>query len=121
MAVREAKGNKVNYLIIFLSGLVLLITAFLVFTHRKNIYGNYELKEIIPTKNNLKFYPMRKRKGRNTLFKVYRNCASFRKYLVRDNVDTWKKFIKNSKLDYDIISDQTIELGESFDYKMIVL
>lgn len=123
MAVREAKRLKVNYLIIFLSGLVLLITAFLVFLLIvKNIYGNYELKEILPTKNNLKFLSDEKKGKAGILYSKYTEIMlpSGSTWL-RDNVDTWKKFIKNSKLDYDVISDQTIELGEHFDYKMIVL
>ncbi|TSA28129.1 MAG: hypothetical protein D4R68_04505 [Ignavibacteriales bacterium] len=123
MAVREAKGLKVNYLIIFLSGLVLLITAFLVFLLIvKNIYGNYELKEILPTKNNLKFLTDEKKEKAGILYSKYTEIMlpSGSTWL-RDNVDTWKKFIKNSKLDYDVISDQTIELGEHFNYKMIVL
>lgn len=123
MAVREAKGLKVNYLIIFLSGLVLLITAFLVFLLIvKNIYGNYELKEILPTKNNLKFLSEEKKEKVGILYSKYTEIMlpSGSTWL-RDNVDTWKKFIKNSKLDYDVISDQTIELGEHFNYKMIVL
>ncbi|MFA5805349.1 MAG: hypothetical protein WC879_11965 [Melioribacteraceae bacterium] len=123
MAVREAKGLKVNYLIIFLSGFVLLITAFLVFLLIvKNIYGNYELKEILPTKNNLKFLTDEKKRKAGILYSKYTEIMlpSGSTWL-RDNVDTWKKFIKNSKLEYDVISDQTIELGEHFDYKMIVL
>jgi len=123
VAVREAKGLKVNYLIIFLSGLVLLITAFLVFLLIvKNIYGNYELKEILPTKNNLKFLTDEKKEKAGILYSKYTEIMlpSGSTWL-RDNVDTWKKFIKNSKLDYDVISDQTIELGEHFNYKMIVL
>jgi len=123
VAVREAKGLKVNYLIIFLSGFVLLITAFLVFLLIvKNIYGNYELKEILPTKNNLKFLTDEKKRKAGILYSKYTEIMlpSGSTWL-RDNVDTWKKFIKNSKLEYDVISDQTIELGEHFDYKMIVL
>ncbi len=123
MAVREAKGLKVNYLIIFLSGAVLLITAFLVFLLIvKNIYGNYELKEILPTKNNLKFLTDEKKRKAGILYSKYTEIMlpSGSTWL-RDNVDTWKKFITNSKLEFDVISDQTIELGEHFDYKMIVL
>jgi hypothetical protein len=123
VAVREAKGLKVNYLIIFLSGFVLLITAFLVFLLIvKNIYGNYELKEILPTKNNLKFLTDEKKRKAGILYSKYTEIMlpSGSTWL-RDNVDTWKKFIKNSKLEYDVITDQTIELGEHFDYKMIVL
>ncbi|MEK6552590.1 MAG: hypothetical protein AABZ54_03980, partial [Bacteroidota bacterium] len=93
MAVREAKGLKVNYLIIFLSGLVLLITAFLVFLLIvKNIYGNYELKEIIPTKNNLKFLSDEKKEKAGILYSKYTEIVlpSGSTWL-QDNVDTWKK------------------------------
>lgn len=123
MAVKEAKGLKVNYLIIFLSGLVLLITGVLVFLLIvKNIYGNYELKEIIPTKQNLKFLSSEKKGKVGILYSKYTEIMlPAGSTWLRDNVDTWKKFIKNAKLDYDIISDQNIELGEHFDYKMIVL
>ncbi len=123
MAVKAAKGLRVNYLIIFLSGLVLLITAILVFLLIvKNIYGNYELKEILPTKNNLKFLSDQRKDKIAILYSQYtENMLPSGSTWLRDNVDTWKKFIKNDKQDYDIISDQTIELGKHYNYKLIVL
>ena len=123
MAVKAAKGLRVNYLIIFLSGLVLLITAILVFLLIvKNIYGNYELKDILPTKNNLKFLSDNKKGKIAVLYSQYtENMLPPGSTWLRDNVDTWKKFITNDKHDYDIISDQTIELGEHYNYKLIVL
>ena len=123
MAVKDARGLKVNYLIIFLSGLVLLITSFLVFLLIvKNIYGNYELKEIIPTKNNLKFLSDQKKNKVAILYSKYTEIMLPAGITwLRDNVDTWKKFVSNDKLEYDIISDQSIELGEHFEYKLIVL
>ncbi len=123
MAVKEAKGLRVNYLIIFLSGLVLLISAILVFLLIvKNIYGNYELREILPTKENLKFLSSEKRAKVGILYSKYtENMLNPGSTWLKDNVDTWKQKIKDAKLDYDVISDQTIELGEHFDYKLIVL
>jgi hypothetical protein len=124
VAVKDpARGLRVNYLIIFLSGLVLLITAFLVFLLIiKNIYGNYEIKEILPTRNNLKFLNESKKEKVAILYSKYtENMLTVGSTWLKDNVDTWKKFIKNAKMDYDIISDQTIELGKHYDYKMIVL
>lgn len=123
MAVKEAKGLKVNYLIIFLSGLVLLISALLVFLLIvKNIYGNYELKEILPTKENLKFLSSEKKGKAGILYSKYtENMLNPGSTWLKDNVDTWKQKIKDAKLDYDVITDQTIELGEHFEYKLIVL
>jgi hypothetical protein len=123
VAVKEAKGLKVNYLIIFLSGLVLLISAVLVFLLIiRNIYGNYELKQILPTKENLKFLSDEKKGKAAILYSKYTEIMlPAGSTWIRDNVDTWKKFIKNAKMNYDVISDQNIELGEHFDYKLLVL
>ncbi|MBA4405789.1 hypothetical protein C0389_00800 [bacterium] len=123
MAVKEARGLKVNYFIIFLSGLVLLISAVLVFLLIvKNIYGNYELREILPTKENLRILSDEKKGRAAILYSKYtENILDPGSTWLRDNVDKWKEFIRGAKLNYDVITDQTIELGEHFDYKLIVL
>ncbi|KAF0151169.1 MAG: hypothetical protein FD143_2204 [Ignavibacteria bacterium] len=124
MAVKEAaKGLRVNYLIIFLSGLVLLITGALVFLLIiKNIYGNYEIKEIIPSKQNLDFFSSVKKEKAAILYSKYtENMLEPGSTWLRDNVNSWKERIRNAKLDYEIISDQTIERGEHYEYKLIVL
>jgi len=123
VAVKEARGLKVNYLIIFLSGSVLLISAVLVFLLIvKNIYGNYELREILPTKENLKISADEKREKAAILYSNYtENMLPAGSTWLRDNIDKWKEFIRGSKVNYDIITDQTIELGEHFNYKLIVL
>ena len=124
MAVKEAaKGLRVNYLIIFLSGLVLLITGALVFLLIiKNIYGNYEISEILPTKKNLSFLSADKKEKAAILYSRYtENMLEAGSTWLRDNVNTWKEKIKNAKLNYDVISDQTIELGQHYEYKLIIL
>jgi len=122
VAVKEAgRGLRVNYLIIFLSGLVLLITAILVFMLIvKNIYGNYEVTEILPTKKNLRFFDEERKYKAAILYSQYtENMLNTGSTWLKDNVDTWKRFVGNSKIKYDVISDQTIELGEHFNYKLM--
>lgn len=124
MAIRdESRGLRVNYLIIFLGGLVLLITGILVFLLIvKNIYGNYEIKEILPTKDNLKFLSDTKKGKIAILYSRYtENTLPAGSTWTKDNVDTWKKFVSNAKENYEIISDQTIELGKHYEYKLIIL
>ncbi len=123
MAIKEAKGLKVNNLIIILSGLVLLISAVLVFLLIvKNIYGNYEIREILPTKINLKISADDKKEKAAILYSKYtENMLPSGSTWLRDNIDIWKKFIRGSKVSYDVISDQDIELGEHFSYKLIIL
>ncbi|MEG8945517.1 hypothetical protein [Rosettibacter firmus] len=124
MAIIENRGLRVNYLIIFLSGLVLVITGILVFLLIvKNIYGNYDLKEILPTRDNIKSISSNlKSKKVAILYSQYtENMLPAGSTWLKDNIDTWKRFLRNFKINYDIISDQTIELGEHFEYKLIVL
>jgi hypothetical protein len=124
VAIRnESRGLRVNYLIIFLGGLVLLISAILVFLLIiKNIFGNYEIKEILPTKNNLKFLSDSKKSKVAILYSRYtENTLPAGSTWTRDNVDTWKKFVSSAKENYEIISDQTIELGKHYEYKLIIL
>jgi peptidoglycan/xylan/chitin deacetylase (PgdA/CDA1 family) len=40
---------------------------------------------------------------------------------LNDNISTWKKFLGDQKLKYEIISDQDIEAGKHHQYKLIVL
>lgn len=124
MAVTTPRGLRVNYPIIFLSGLVLLITGILVFLLIvKNIYGSYEIKEILPTKENLQAYSSENKSVKAAiLYSSYtENMLPSGSTWLKDNVDTWKKFVKNYKMPYDVISDQAIELGEHFGYKVIIL
>ncbi|MCK5087518.1 MAG: hypothetical protein KAQ90_08355, partial [Melioribacteraceae bacterium] len=114
-------GLRVNYLIIFLSGLVILIAAILVFLLIvKNVYGNYEFSEILPTKENLEKFTYAEKAG--ILYSVYtENMLDDGDTWIQDNLDTWTTFMKNINMKYDIISDQDIELGKHYKYELLVL
>jgi peptidoglycan/xylan/chitin deacetylase (PgdA/CDA1 family) len=120
---REPKGLRVNYLIIFLSGLVLLAAAILIFMLVvKNVYGNYELSEILPSRENLNVLTWDKQKKVAILYSNYtENMLPEGSTWISDNIDTWETFIKASRMNYDLISDQIIELGEHFEYPVIIL
>lgn len=123
MAVKGSKGLKVNYLIIFLSGLVLLTTGILVFLLVvKNVYGNYEIEEILPTKENISIITGDPAKKVGILFSDYtQNMMPEGSTWLSDNVSTWEHFIRSMNINYDIISDQTIEKGEHYKYQLLIL
>ncbi len=118
---RSKSGLRVNYLIIILSGLVFLIGGILVFLMIiKNVYGNYELEEILPTKENLEKFSY-KEKAAVLYSKYTENMFEPGNTWLSDNIDAWERFIKGIKMDYDIITDQDIELGKHFNYKLLML
>jgi len=124
VAVKKSKGLRVNSFIIFLSGLVLLTGGILVFLLIiKNVYGNYEIEEILPSEDNISnIVTVEKQKTVAILFSDYtQNMMAEGSTWLSDNVDTWESFLTSIKWSYVIISDQDIETGRHFEYPMVIL
>lgn len=123
MAVGKFKGVSVNYLIIFFSGLVLLVAGVLIFLLvLKSLYGNFDLKDILPTPKNLSYFFDDRENNVAILYSGYTEAILPEgNTWVSDNVDSWENFAKGTKLFYEVIDDQTIELGEHFKYDLIIL
>jgi hypothetical protein len=115
------KGLRVNYFIIFFSGLVILMASILSFLLIiKNIYGNYELAEILPSRANINEYRNKAKIG--ILYSNYTaNMLGDDVTWVQDNVDTWKEFLKNLKIKYEVFSDLDLEEGNHLKYSAIIL
>ena len=120
-AVAESiKGLRVNYSIIFLSGLVILIAAILTYLLIiQNVYGNYELSEIIPSQKNLKAFQYSSKVG--ILYSQYTANMLSNENWVENNIDTWKTFLANMNIDYEVFSDLDLEEGKHLEYNLIVL
>lgn len=99
------KGLRVNYIIIFLSGLVILIASILTYLLIiQNVYGNYEISEILPSEKNLKEFQYSSKVG--LLYSQYTyNFLGGDEDWVANNIDTWKDFLTNMKIDYEVFSD----------------
>ncbi len=117
----KQRSLKVNYLIIFLGGLVLLTMGVLVFLMVvQNVYGNYELEEILPTKENLEAFAYEEKAA--VLYSEYtENMLPEGSTWMSDNIDSWESFLKAIKMDFDFITDQDIELGGHRKYKLLIL
>ncbi len=115
------KGLRVNYFIIILGGLVILIAAILTFLLiLKNIYGNFEVSEILPTRENLVEFRYSEKVG--LLYSNYTaNMLGSDVTWVQDNLDTWKEFLKNMKIEYEQFSDLDLEKGKQYNYNLIIL
>lgn len=115
------KGLKVNSLIIFFSGFGILIASVLVFLLIvKNVYGNFELSEILPSKDNISNYSEIEKAA--LLFSTYtENMEDEGDTWVQDNLNTWMNFLTKFNIPYDIITDIDVEKGKHFNYKLLVL
>ncbi|MCU7503874.1 MAG: hypothetical protein HF314_12405 [Ignavibacteria bacterium] len=114
---------KVNQLMIILTGLVILTAAVLIFLFIiKGVYGNYNISEILPTRENLSLLSSDGESSAAILYSKYtENLLPQGSTWLNDNINTWKNFLRSSKIRGEVISDQAIELGEHFKYKLLIL
>ena len=123
MAVKKLFGIRINQFFIILSGLVIIISAILVYYFiLRGIYGRFDTSEFLPDSNIIEDFLFGSEPEVAILYSKYtENTLPVGSTWLNDNISTWKKFLDDQKLKYKIISDQVIEDGKHFKYKLIVL
>ncbi len=123
MAIDSTKGVKINYLIVLLSGFLLLGGGVLVYLLvMQGIFGNFEISEVLPTKENLRFLWEDRKKAVAILYSEYteKSLPEGSTWL-SDNVDAWERFLSSAKTTFDVLDDVDIERGKHNDYQLLVL
>ena len=123
MAVKNFYGIRINQFFIFVSGFVILISAILIyFFILRGIYGRFDTSEILPNYKIIEDLLFGKEPEVAILYSKYtENTLPVGSTWLNDNISTWKKFLDNLDINYEIISDQKIENGDYQNYKLIVL
>jgi len=123
VAVNKILGVKVNQFFIIISGIVILISAILIYYFiLRGVYGRFDVDDILPNQLVIEDFLFGKSPDVAILYSKYtENTLPIGSTWLNDNLPTWKKFLGNLNLKYDIISDQTIENGEHLNYKLLIL
>ncbi len=123
MAVKNLFGIRINQFFIFFSGIVIIVSAILVYYFiLRGIYGRFDTSEILPNSNFIEDFLYGKEPEVAILYSKYtENTLPVGSTWLNDNISTWKNFLGNLNLKYEIISDQIIEDGDCKKYKLIVL
>lgn len=124
MAVNQKLfGLKVNQLFIILSGLIILASAILIYYFiLRGVYGRFETSDLIPKSEVIEDFLFGKEPEVGILYSKYtENTLPTGSTWLNDNISTWKKFLTNLNLKYEVISDQAIENGNHLKYKLIIL
>lgn len=88
----------------------------------RGIYGRFDTSEILPDSNIIEDFLFGKEPEVAILYSKYtENMLPIGSTWLNDNISTWKKFLGDQKLKFEIISDQDIEAGKHYQYKLIVL
>jgi len=119
----KSRRGKINQPVILLSGLIILALAVLTyFLIMRNIFGNFSTSSIFPDFRKFSDYFSGKKPSVAVLYSAYtENMLPEGSTWLKDNISTWKKFLADSKTSYEIITDDVIETGNHFDYRIIVL
>ena len=122
MEIKKKKGQINQGLIVF-SGLIFLIGAVLTyFFILRGVYGSFNTKELIPDSKVIKSLFTSTKATVGVLYSQYtENMLPEGSTSLYDNINTWERFLDNSKTKYDIITDKTIELGQLYKYDLLVL
>ncbi len=119
----NSSAYKTNPFIVFLSGLIVVALSILVYLLViRNVYGRFDSSELTPDANVLKSLLLGSEPEVAILNSGYTsNLFPEGSTWQNDNITTWKKFISNLDIKYEVIDDATIERGEHLKYKLIVL
>ena len=123
MAVKKLFGLRINQFFIFFSGLIIIVSAILVYYFiLRGVYGRFDTSEFLPNSNIIEDFLFGKEPEVAILYSKYtENTLPVGSTWLNDNIATWKKFLGDQKLKFEIISDQNIEEGDLLKYKLVVL
>ncbi len=123
MALEETKKRNVSQAGIIISGILILLGAVLVYLYvLQGVFGRFDAKELIPGTKAVSETFSAEKPTAAILYSIYtENILPEGSTWLSDNINTWKKFLDNNKISYDIISDASIETGKLKNYSMLVL
>ncbi len=123
MALINKKKGSVNQLVILISGVVILLGAILIYLYvLQGVFGRFDAKELIPETKSVENILSSKKSTVAILYSRYtENILPEGSTWLNDNINTWKKFLDNNSLNYDIISDASIETRKLNGYQLLVL
>lgn len=123
MEIEQKKYHSSNVVVLFLSGLFIVFLSVLVFLLiLKSVYGRYTTANLLPDVSSLEDLLF----GTNP--EVALHISGYTKNMLpagdnhlEENIKTWKKFLSNTNLRFEFISDEQIEKNEHTKYKILVL
>ena len=123
MAVDRNRQHKSNLVAILFSGIIVIGLALLVYLFvLKSVYGRFSTADMMPNFDILKNFIFGSDIKVAILYSDYtKNMMPDGSSWLEDNVETWKKFLDNIELEYNIINDETIEKNLHNDYELIIL
>jgi peptidoglycan/xylan/chitin deacetylase (PgdA/CDA1 family) len=116
-------GIKINFLFLFLSGIIILLSSILIYLFvLRGVFGKFSVYDLLPTEQTIKNFFYGKSNDTAILYSDYtQNVLPKGSTWLIDNISTWKKFLSNLNVNYEIIDDKKLESDDISNYKLIIL
>jgi len=116
-------GLRINFLFLFLTGIIILFSSILIYLFvLRGVFGKFSVYDLLPTEQTIKNFFYGKSNDTAILYSDYtQNVLPKGSTWLVDNISTWKKFLSNLNMNYEIIDDKKIESEDISNYKLIIL
>jgi peptidoglycan/xylan/chitin deacetylase (PgdA/CDA1 family) len=123
VALKDKNNGKVSQAGIIISGIIIVLGAILIYLYvLQGVFGRFDAKELIPDASAIKNIFTGKGPTAAILYSGYtKNILPEGSTWLDDNISTWKKFLGDNSISYDVITDASVETGKLKDYKMLIL
>jgi peptidoglycan/xylan/chitin deacetylase (PgdA/CDA1 family) len=123
VALNGVPKYRSHLFFLFLSGIIVLIISVLVYLLiLKSVYGRFNTAQLIPDLSSAEDLLFGSSPQVAILSSDYtKNMLPDESTWQKENLKTWQKFFNNISVKHDVISDQQIEAGDHFKYKILVL
>jgi len=120
---KKQRTIGINQFLIVFSGLIIIVGGILTyFFVLRGVYGGFSISELVPDAGTVKEAISGSKVKIGILYSKYtENMLPEGSTWLNDNIATWKKFLDDANLKYDIVSDSTIELGHQYKYDLLIL
>lgn len=121
--VKKKYGLKINFLFLILSGIVILLSSFLIYLFvLRGVFGKFSVQDLLTTEQTIKNLFLGEKVETAILYSDYtKNVLPKGSTWLEDNISTWNKFLSNNNSPFEVINDKIVENEDLSKYKLIVL
>ncbi|MBZ0199442.1 MAG: polysaccharide deacetylase family protein [Ignavibacteriaceae bacterium] len=121
--LKSQKRGGASQLLIIVLGLLFVAGAVLIYFYiLRGVYGRVGADELLPDSKVVRNAVYGETAKIGILYSQYtENMLEPGSTWLNDNITSWRQFLGTAKLNYDIITDSTIELGQHFNYNLLIM
>jgi peptidoglycan/xylan/chitin deacetylase (PgdA/CDA1 family) len=121
--VESKNRNGVNQALILFFGLIIVVGAVIIYLYiLRGVFGRFDSADLLPDPAGFKSVIAGEDAKVGILYSRYtENMLPDGDSWLNDNINSWKRFLGNTNLKFEIIADDDIELGRHYKFDLLIL